>query len=446
MKRHFFQYNPQSLPNYNSKKIDHWGYSNNGLGINDDGAPSDGYLYYMTRQPNPNYMQAEILTRIEYPTGGFTNFEYENNTFSQVVEKASLGGGQVTFGLVPANNNNEIAGGLRIKKIITDPLYSGTPIVKEYFYVQDYSNGNMITSGILAGRPTYYESGNTPNYQFMRMSSNSFSIFNDTRGSHVTYTKVVEKLADGSFTEFTYSNHDNGYIDHPAYLALYDDQGTGWINTMVKKLPFNSLAAERGNVLFDKKYNTQNQLVEETKNYYDDNPNRFDDKIRSVFFSVDQYGDVLQNGPFTEVQNLISVYKMAAFANYSNHVFLKKKEHTLYDLTNSTGLLNIIEFTYNNQPNHHHLRSKKNITNNTTGEFLESKYFYPADAEMSGEPYITNLVAKNIVGKPLQMQNFRNTEKLSEQLTQYFPFPSSDPLRPLLLPEFINMQEKKILY
>lgn len=455
VKRHFFEYNPQSLPNYNSKKIDHWGYPNNGMGVNDDGVPTTGYSYHMTRQPNPNYMQAEILTKIEFPTGGYTNFEYENHTFSQVVEKASLGGGQVTFGLIPAASSNEIAGGLRVKKITTDPLYSGTPIVKEYFYVKDYTNGNMGTSGILAGRPIYYEYGNTPNYQFMRMSSDSFSTVNDTRGSHVTYSKVVEKLSDGSYTEFTYSNHDNGYIDHPAYLALYDDQGTGWIDTMVKKLPFNSVAAERGNVLFEKKYNTQNQLVEQTKNFYDDNPGRFTDKIRSVFFSVDQYGEVVQNGPFTEVGTLITVYKMAAFANYSNHVFLKKKEHTLYDIANNTSLLTTTDFTYNSQPNHHHLRSTKNTTNNATGNYLETKYFYPGDNEMSSQPYVSNLVTKNIVGKPLQTQTFRNTEKLSEQTTQYFPFPSSDPTRPLLLPEFIfskignipgGLPEKKVTF
>ncbi|HMI03965.1 MAG TPA: hypothetical protein VK541_15875 [Pedobacter sp.] len=453
IKRHFFTYNSQSLPAYNSKKSDHWGFYNNGTGINNDGVPTDGASYYLTRQPNPSYMQAETLTKIEYPTGGFTSFEYEPHRFSKYMEKVSTGANTTTFGLISAVNNNEIAGGLRIKKITTDPLYSGTPIVKEYFYVKDYKNNDMTPSGIMSGRPVYYESGSSPVFSFMKMSSNSMAPANDTNGSHVTYSTVVEKLADGSFTEFTYSNQDNGFVDQPAYVSVFDDAGTGWINTIIRKMPFNSLANERGNVLFEKKYNALQQLVEETRNTYDTDQTRLTMKIRALHLSSETYGEVVTNGPFTEVDGVRNIRKACAYVHFSNQIILKQKQHIIYDLVNGTNLNTITDYEYTSLPNHHHLRSTKSNTNNATGEYVRTKYFYPMDVEMNGQPYQSDLITKYMTGVPLQTQTFKNTEQLSEQTTQYFPFVSADPLRPILLPQFVynkigtsGSAEKKITF
>lgn len=42
------------------------------------------------RQPNPDVMDAEILTRIYYPTGGYTTFEYEPHNYSRVMKKYAV--------------------------------------------------------------------------------------------------------------------------------------------------------------------------------------------------------------------------------------------------------------------------------------------------------------------------------------------------------------------
>lgn len=76
-------------PNYPyfSNQIDYWGYYN-GQASNDakNLIPEtllDGNLFGQAiREPNAIFAKAEILTKVGYPTGGFTEFEYELHDFS----------------------------------------------------------------------------------------------------------------------------------------------------------------------------------------------------------------------------------------------------------------------------------------------------------------------------------------------------------------------------
>lgn len=111
-----FTYNSQDLPNYYEPSLDYyslmnsgyyaqdfWGYYNGDVGVGNKNlvgkVPSQSILYdfnmVANRNPSETYMKSCSLERIDYPTGGFTVFETEANRV-----------------------NNEIYGGLRIKKII----------------------------------------------------------------------------------------------------------------------------------------------------------------------------------------------------------------------------------------------------------------------------------------------------------------------------------------
>lgn len=433
-KKYSFEYNALALPAYNSFKIDHWGYFNDNSFTQSVALPSgslyytDAQLrsfYYASRNPNSASLQAGTLTKIIYPTGGFSQFYYEPHDFSKVVDKAST-----SFTLVDASSTNEIAGGLRIRKIVSDPLNNGNPMTKEYFYVKDYKNNVMASSGILSGRPVYIEEATVPNMHFFKLSSNTFGQLNDTNGSHVTYTNVVEKLQDGSFTEFVYSNHDNGYMDKLAdqYRFVYSD-ATGSVfgvpaddlnNVISKKISFNSLAAERGNLLFEKKFNTQKNIVEETRFTYNDDAGRFTDKIRSIDFSETVIGSLqgdvnVLGGPVFE--HIKSLAKMSAYTTYSHQVYLKKKENIVYDLKNNSNITTTTNYTYSNIANHHHLKSE--IITSSTGDSMETKYFYPLDTEMVNQPYKADLVAGYFTGIPLSTQNLKASTKISEQRTIY---------------------------
>lgn len=98
-----FEYNPLKLPvetvvdpdPYVTNKVDYWGYYNNNLSNNPSRVPLtyvadfQQYLGGADRRPDAERMKAEILTKITYPTGGSTTFEFEPNDYSS--EGESLG-------------------------------------------------------------------------------------------------------------------------------------------------------------------------------------------------------------------------------------------------------------------------------------------------------------------------------------------------------------------
>lgn len=90
-----FEYNPTKLPAptfdnpnpYNTNSVDYWGYYNLAGNLLSR-IPITYSSYYAKflgsadRTPNAERMKAEILTKITYPTGGYTEFEYSPNDYS----------------------------------------------------------------------------------------------------------------------------------------------------------------------------------------------------------------------------------------------------------------------------------------------------------------------------------------------------------------------------
>lgn len=78
-----FTYNSQiSLPSRYSFSQDHWGYYNGKNNLNLlPIEPEFGFTDGANREVDPNYLQANILERVTYPTKGYTDFEYEPNDY-----------------------------------------------------------------------------------------------------------------------------------------------------------------------------------------------------------------------------------------------------------------------------------------------------------------------------------------------------------------------------
>lgn len=75
-----------NLPNYDSYSVDHWGYYN---GANNASLIPAIIIGNQTlggnanRSPNSNYTKAGTIDTIFYPTGGWTQYDFENNTESR---------------------------------------------------------------------------------------------------------------------------------------------------------------------------------------------------------------------------------------------------------------------------------------------------------------------------------------------------------------------------
>lgn len=82
--KYSFEYNPMPLPSKLSNQIDHWGFYNGASGNESRGLiPSftlPGIHYYgAKREVNPTYAQAAMLTKINYPTGGYAQFDWQSH-------------------------------------------------------------------------------------------------------------------------------------------------------------------------------------------------------------------------------------------------------------------------------------------------------------------------------------------------------------------------------
>lgn len=207
-----FKYNLSSdvkLPSRVSFAQDYWGFYNgedrNPLFTPQINANVEGIMrtiYGGDREVNDFTNQLGILTKIYYPTGGRSEFEYETNT----------------VGRFPRTNLvNAKVGGLRIKKITNYSDSYTVASVKKYTYLNP-ENENL-SSGSLLSFPNYVgyiHSGNNCADCETRMSCNYTTVSSGsnyplltTQASFVGYRYVQEYLGnDGEFgkTEYEFTS------------------------------------------------------------------------------------------------------------------------------------------------------------------------------------------------------------------------------------------------
>ncbi len=197
-----FQYNNFNLlPSLLSKKTDHWGFYN-GVDYNLN-SPNIFTNFYNLKEPNSTFMSYGSLNKIIYPTGGYTEFEYEPHNYSQYVDSD-----------LNLQNESKIAGGLRIKKIMN---FDGSKLItKEIKYTAGINS--TTSSGILNLKNVYY----VPNWTLPATDYNAtynescFSLNNllpgsNFSGSHIGYSKVFEIESGNGYKEYQYTD----YVDYP---------------------------------------------------------------------------------------------------------------------------------------------------------------------------------------------------------------------------------------
>ncbi|NJO90119.1 MAG: hypothetical protein HC831_15105, partial [Chloroflexia bacterium] len=99
-----FTYNSQALPSRISNAQDYWGYCNGRLD-NWTGVPgcwvSGNWLRGAVKDPDPSFVEAGMLVKITYPTGGHTLFDYEAHTYGYIGNKEINEIGEPTYETTP---------------------------------------------------------------------------------------------------------------------------------------------------------------------------------------------------------------------------------------------------------------------------------------------------------------------------------------------------------
>lgn len=391
------EYNPKALPAYTSALVDHWGFYNgknfwNIYKQQYDTPIPDEAQYYQSREADGNYMDAEVLQRMKYPTGGFTDFVYEPHEYSKHVRLSDVLSNPLQLS-VEDYSTNKIAGGLRIKKISTYESASSTPIVKEYIYNTNSINGGTKSSGVLAMKPMYLDTYNYPDGDLQkRFSSFAFNYLRTSGGNHITYTEVTEKTEQGYIVN-TFTNHDNGYLNKPAFACT----SIFPLLTLGYDEYFASLDLERGFLLNRKVFGKNKALLQELINEYNSDPNRYNNYVKSIsFLRTSNYGHIL-----------------AALPIYTFYPYLKKS--TTKEYFNAVAIINQKEFTYSD---YRQLLSEKSTDSN--GDVTELRYKYPSQIYtgqnsegINGELYdLSLLLDNNIINIPVEVVELKTRDNI----------------------------------
>ena len=381
-----FDYDPEPLPAYHARQSDLWGFYN---GINYS-ATHYKALEQARRQVNPAKAKAEMLTVIHYPTGGWTEFDYEGHDYSKEIT-------QVDVSLTDLNQT-VVGGGLRIKEIRDYPA-SGKPEPRTFSYLSP----SGLSSGILAGTPTLYASGDVS--RTMSMSGFSYSngttwtddgfyeLFSEnpirplstTDGNHVTYSRVKETLADGSCSIYQYTNHDN-----PLCCDTRPSWRISYTNSHILFNTFNSRELFRGLLLHKVDSSSNGHIIREELNEYVIDTTKF---IKSISVEKECNGYIRRD----------SYRKIPSAFPY-----LKTKTISHYPDGDGMPHVETIDYTYDSS--RRLIEAKRTVSGATERETYTYTGNYPTGV-------YSGMAAKNMVALPVEHLRYRkNTPQSTEKI------------------------------
>ncbi len=360
------------------------------------------------RFTNPEVMQADILKKINFPTGGYTMFEYETNSINDSEDSASY------------------RGGLRVSKVVSFDTINRRPVVKSYSYDSAFSISGNIP------RDLYYQQRNIQHsiapgggsvsagwcntFNFNIVSS-PFTALNYYNGSPVIYSKVTEY---------------NGFpgLNNGKTIYVYDAEGDSSYSPDYTDKYWNFSTDKswaRGQLLNKKVYKLEsdsNILIQETKNYYSSlgltnvKVGQICERYTLMFGSLtgDLSGymvDTLTSQPYGD-RFLLNYYEYLDVVLPFGIKKLIKSEDIDY-LNNQ--ITQTKEFFYEGTD---HLYPTRTLTFTSKGnDTLAEIVRYPQDKlQITGlttpaSDAIDGMVSHNILTSPVQTETYRNSQLLT---------------------------------
>lgn len=356
------------------------------------------------RQANPSVITKGMLTKIVYPTGGYTEFEYESNQF--------INAGTTFYG-----------GGVRVKSIKKFAEASSAPSLEKHF---NYMDDSGKTSGKIISIPSFVDNGIYRNLpaKYNKIKNSSYNLLNTTQGGFVGYTQVsvFESTPQNMKQKIVYSyscpgafgdeNDSSGDNIYKIPLSKRLRSGIGTMPAMDKTVdPFGapfppnpSYDWARGLLLSEKyyKYGSDKPLKQinyayKPVSYADSN------KIYGIKFNFEK--DSYSLSPqFSYEMRTILFCKYHDLTN-TTKVLSSKIEYTYED--NSTTP--IVKETYYSYANRHLNISEEKTTGASQNEFYIKRYKYNFDFPIGGSNMNgMYLMAYFCYNKLLEMSEFVN--------------------------------------
>jgi hypothetical protein len=424
VEKYRFTYNTQQLPRKDSKARDYWGYYNGKannilvpqmlIPYQDQGLQQSTITIGSTvangRDADPAYMQAAMLKRIYYPTGGYTEFTFETNKYKDI------------------QNNTFNAGGLRIKSIASYDAVSATPVVKTYMYGDGESGtgrANFILNNYFfqTTQTNQYISYalvnniSTPIRQWSRRQrtfcSNPSLDIEPYDGSLVVYPTVTEYTGDGTSntgkTIYYYTDIPDGVSEtfatnHPVIRTYHINRG---------QLAKKEIYISKGGGTY--------QIASSVANTYEAFPETIYPNVGIVVFKSVVTDDTNGSDIALCPQGSGCLYNDShsyLFANYdarSDDDRLIQTVETDYDQSDIARYAQT--WTHYYYDNFLHQQVTRIFTVNSLGDTIKIIKKYPQDFATTA-PYNT-MISLNIINKVVQEQKLDNNTQLTLQTNNY---------------------------
>lgn len=396
---YLFDYNSTSLPSKNSFSIDYWGFYNGKP--NTSLLPNLSHLGYSSYSDNSqndfksyiSFCKAATLEKIYYPTGGYSEFEYELHSFDDLILHPNM------------NNYTPLittGGGLRIKSIKDYSANDAQPKQTNY----EYFNGKVIFKKRLARsindvRTLQFFASTNENFgdlfDYYKTSlveanlnnGNLGNIFLDDIDDYIGYDKVVIKEI-GSI--------DNGRLEKEFENNPYS------IISPVQKLNFrpsfyrNRNYIPNGTLKNEMIYDGLNQLKVEKKYAYNiltSNIQRYGVNISSYDTAFSTFFALNLRTNYFQPRFLLTSYPI-----FANSTILQSEKTTEYFPSGSKWTLTNYTYDSNNVP-----------TGKTIKDHLGNT-FYQEGSTMAVNTYFT---ANNILSLPSAKATSENGSTKSSQ-------------------------------
>lgn len=380
-----FDYNrPEELPAYYSQKTDHWGYYNGraflGIALN----------YHIIKEANPAYATIGQLTRITYPTGGYTRFVFEPHTYAKNLNLLRWEG-------CYNEGSDKYAGGARIKEIVS----SSTGKSEDEFLLHRYYYSKTRTgrsSGVCGGQFRYYY-GNYKVWGYESGTYRTISVFsscsvlpasNNSQGASVGYTDVIEENADGSYQRYHYSNFDNGHLDESFECTIQ--------NGMETREQYAFKGQERGLLLQKQSYDSMGRLKNvETLDY--EKSKQSNNYVRAMI--AGSYS-LSGNGP--------SYGEGVCYKIYTYTMLPTKRREVFFE--NGDSIVKQTQYKYNPRG-----VLQETLTTLPTNDKLRQVTTFADD--MKATPTYDAMVKRHMVGVPIELFTFRNGSLVDATLNTF---------------------------
>lgn len=402
-----FTYNTQtSIPERFTARLDHWGYFN--AYPNTSLVPTvyakSTFPSEMAVGDNANREASlegsvcTMLTRLQYPTGGYSLFEYELN-------QAKFEDGTI-----------HAVGGVRVKKITDYSFESKKATVKLYTYQLE----DGTTSGVAWRMPEYKNETvqsftGTPGTQCpyaytltkTTVTANSVFTLGSVSGSPVGYKRVVEQMLDETTSQAL------GYKEYTYLMGTFME---------------NDDDLQAGKLLKESTYDNAGKLIDETQNTYahtfqyaiysyvaKPQPSQSDRSIYCRTSAGNYYNYPVWQTPdptCVETRTYNTIFYAKQFPLRSQKILLTSQTKKIFDQLSNTYVIHTQDMTYGSSNHDYPTLIKQSASN--TSELVVTANKYPGEySNPSGiltDPATSNvmdMLTNNILSSPVESVQYR---------------------------------------